>query len=59
MSLPLVRGDSVQAARVRKVDLRLEVVGISVADGERAKEFYKSWEWRLDADSAPSAAPPG
>jgi catechol 2,3-dioxygenase-like lactoylglutathione lyase family enzyme len=32
------------------VDLKLEVVVIPVADAERAKEFYGSLGWRLDAD---------
>ena len=32
------------------VDLKLEVVVIPVADVDRAKEFYGSLGWRLDAD---------
>src|SRR3954469_14450114 len=32
------------------VDLKLEVVVIPVADVDRAKEFYASLGWRLDAD---------
>ena len=32
------------------VDLRLEVVVIPVSDVDRAKEFYGSLGWRLDAD---------
>src|SRR6185436_17755399 len=35
---------------VGKVDLRLEVVVIPVADVDRAKGFYASLGWRLDAD---------
>jgi catechol 2,3-dioxygenase-like lactoylglutathione lyase family enzyme len=35
---------------VGKVDLRLEVVVIPVADVDRAKGFYVSLGWRLDAD---------
>src|SRR6478752_5872419 len=34
------------------VDLKLEVVVIPVADVERAKRFYGSLGWRLDADFA-------
>jgi catechol 2,3-dioxygenase-like lactoylglutathione lyase family enzyme len=35
---------------VGKVDLKLEVVTIAVSDVERAKKFYESLGWRLDAD---------
>jgi catechol 2,3-dioxygenase-like lactoylglutathione lyase family enzyme len=34
------------------VDLKLEVVVIPVSDIDRAKEFYASLGWRLDADFA-------
>jgi catechol 2,3-dioxygenase-like lactoylglutathione lyase family enzyme len=34
------------------VDLKLEVVVIPVSDVERAKQFYASLGWRLDADFA-------
>jgi catechol 2,3-dioxygenase-like lactoylglutathione lyase family enzyme len=34
------------------VDLKLEVVVIPVADADRAKAFYESLGWRLDADFA-------
>jgi catechol 2,3-dioxygenase-like lactoylglutathione lyase family enzyme len=34
------------------VDMRLEVVVLSVCDVDRAKEFYQSLGWRLDADFA-------
>src|SRR5437764_3272446 len=34
------------------VDLKFEVVVIPVADVDRAKEFYGSLGWRLDADFA-------
>jgi predicted enzyme related to lactoylglutathione lyase len=33
-----------------RVDLKLEAVVIPVADVERAKKFYSSLGWRLDAD---------
>jgi len=32
------------------VDLKFEVIVIPVADADRAKEFYSSLGWRLDAD---------
>ena len=38
------------ATSVAKVDLRLEVVVIPVADVDRAKKFYGNLGWRLDAD---------
>jgi catechol 2,3-dioxygenase-like lactoylglutathione lyase family enzyme len=34
------------------VDMKLEVVVIPVSDVDRAKEFYGSLGWRLDADAA-------
>jgi catechol 2,3-dioxygenase-like lactoylglutathione lyase family enzyme len=49
---------------VAKVDLKLEVVTIPVSDVERAKQFYESLGWRLDADfnqggRAIQVTPPG
>ena len=44
--------DSTTTSRVGKVDLKLEAVVIPVADVDRAKSFYESLEWRLDADFA-------
>src|SRR5437763_2046262 len=41
-----------QAPGAAKVDLKLEVVVIPVADVDRAKRFYQSLGWRLDADFA-------
>jgi catechol 2,3-dioxygenase-like lactoylglutathione lyase family enzyme len=35
-----------------KIDMKLEVVVIPVSDVERAKRFYLSMGWRLDADFA-------
>ena len=34
------------------VDMKLEVVVIPVSDVDRAKAFYASLGWRLDADFA-------
>ena len=41
------------ATSVARVDMKLEVIVISVSDVNRAKEFYQSLGWRLDA------TPPG
>ena len=40
------------AVSVRTADLKLEAVVIPVADVDRAKDFYVSLGWRLDADFA-------
>jgi catechol 2,3-dioxygenase-like lactoylglutathione lyase family enzyme len=51
MSTTAVRpNDATNDARVGKVDLKLEVVTIPVSDVDRAKAFYESLGWRLDAD---------
>jgi catechol 2,3-dioxygenase-like lactoylglutathione lyase family enzyme len=42
--------DASGIANVKTVDLKLEVVVIPVSDVDRAKEFYGSLGWRLDAD---------
>jgi catechol 2,3-dioxygenase-like lactoylglutathione lyase family enzyme len=44
--------DAITGARVGKIDMKLEAVVIPVADVERAKKFYGSLGWRLDADFA-------
>jgi predicted enzyme related to lactoylglutathione lyase len=41
-----------QIPSAAKVDLKLEVVVIPVSDVDRAKRFYESLSWRLDADFA-------
>lgn len=41
-----------QKPNAAKVDLKLEVVVIPVSDVDRAKRFYGSLGWRLDADFA-------
>jgi catechol 2,3-dioxygenase-like lactoylglutathione lyase family enzyme len=38
------------SARVKNIDTKLEAVVIPVSDVDRAKAFYSSLEWRLDAD---------
>ena len=51
MSTTAVRSqDAPSDARVRQVDLKLEVVTIPVSDVDRAKAFYGGLGWRLDAD---------
>ena len=43
---------TVNPAKVRTTDMKLEIVVIPVSDVERAKQFYASLGWRLDADFA-------
>jgi catechol 2,3-dioxygenase-like lactoylglutathione lyase family enzyme len=51
MSTTAVPGkDATRDASVGKVAMKLEVVTIPVSDVDRAKEFYGSLGWRLDAD---------
>jgi catechol 2,3-dioxygenase-like lactoylglutathione lyase family enzyme len=40
----------VKIAGARALDMKLEVVVIPVSDVDRAKRFYESLGWRLDAD---------
>jgi catechol 2,3-dioxygenase-like lactoylglutathione lyase family enzyme len=42
--------DASESTRVTHVDMKLEVVVIPVSDVDRAKRFYGSIGWRLDAD---------
>ncbi len=42
--------DPLPISRAEKVDMKLEVVIIPVSDVDRAKSFYESLGWRLDAD---------
>jgi len=42
--------EATNGATAGKVELKLEVVVIPVADVDRAKEFYGRLGWRLDAD---------
>jgi catechol 2,3-dioxygenase-like lactoylglutathione lyase family enzyme len=53
MSTAEVRSDDVSGiASAGNADMKLEVVVIPVSDAGRAKEFYRSPGWRLDADRA-------
>jgi catechol 2,3-dioxygenase-like lactoylglutathione lyase family enzyme len=45
-----VGSNDASVGSVATVDLKLEVVVIPVADADRAKKFYGSLGWRLDAD---------
>ncbi len=48
----MVQVTDVKRTGADNVDEKLEVVVIPVADVDRAKEFYMSLGWRLDADRA-------
>ena len=51
MSSTQVRSETtIETPRARGVDMKLEVVVIPVSDVDRAKLFYSSLGWRLDAD---------
>src|SRR5512133_3804860 len=53
MSSTQVRSETaIETPRARTVDMKLKVVVIPVSDVDRAKEFYGSFGWRLDADFA-------
>lgn len=53
MSSTQVRSETaIETPRARTVDMKLEVVVIPVTDVDRAKEFYASLGWGLDADFA-------
>jgi catechol 2,3-dioxygenase-like lactoylglutathione lyase family enzyme len=41
---------AIESPRARTVDMKLEVVVLPVSDVDRAKRFYGSLGWRLDAD---------
>jgi catechol 2,3-dioxygenase-like lactoylglutathione lyase family enzyme len=45
-----VRDDESGITNVKSVELKLEAVVIPVSDVDRAKKFYSSLGWRLDAD---------
>ena len=49
-STQMVNERGIQAPAAATVDLKLEVVVIPVSDVDRAKRFYESLGWRLDAD---------
>ena len=45
-------GTSTEVPEVGAIDMKLEVVTLPVSDVDRAKRFYQSLGWRLDADLA-------
>ena len=52
MSTPISNEPTTQIPSAGMVDMKLEVVVIPVSDVDRAKRFYGSLGWRLDADFA-------
>ncbi len=52
MSTAEVPRNATSDTTVVRVDMKLEAVVIPVSDVDRAKEFYESLSWRLDADFA-------
>ncbi|MDR9772650.1 VOC family protein [Rhizobium hidalgonense] len=50
MSNAMRNESPIENSQTRPVDTKLEVVVIPVADVDRAKRFYQSLGWRLDAD---------
>jgi catechol 2,3-dioxygenase-like lactoylglutathione lyase family enzyme len=50
MSSTDVSTDTSTENRVGAIDMKLEVVTLPVSDVDRAKRFYQSLEWRVDAD---------
>ena len=52
-----IRNEAAEAtSKARAFDMKLEVVVIPVSDVDRAKQFYASLGWRLDADFDKGAA---
>ena len=49
---PANSDNATEASGAATVPLRLEVVTVPVSDVDRAKRFYQSLGWRLDADFA-------
>jgi catechol 2,3-dioxygenase-like lactoylglutathione lyase family enzyme len=50
MSTQTIHEDVTHSPTAATTDLKVEVVVISVSDVDRARTFYKSLGWRLDAD---------
>ena len=50
MSATEVPSSAMSGASVGRADMKLEAVVIPIANVDRAKEFYESLGWRLDAD---------
>src|SRR5512134_1769258 len=52
MSTQTIQKDATPIRTAAATDLKLEVVVIPVSDVDRARRFYESLGWRLDADFA-------
>src|SRR5690242_7605310 len=52
MGTQTITEEATRSSTAAHVDLKLEVVVIPVADVDRAKRFYESLGWRVDADFA-------
>ena len=52
MSTQTIQEDGTHSRTAATTDLKLEVVVLPVSDVDRAKRFYESLGWRLDADFA-------
>src|SRR3954463_5276564 len=50
MSTADARRSKIEDTTAGRVDMKLETVVIPVSDVDRAKQFYESLGWRLDAD---------
>ena len=50
MSTTAVRTSTSSTSEIGTIDMKLEVVTLPVSDVDRAKRFYQSLGWRLDAD---------
>jgi catechol 2,3-dioxygenase-like lactoylglutathione lyase family enzyme len=49
-NIDVTTSSSTEAPEIGTIDMKLEVVTLPVADVDRAKSFYQSLGWRLDAD---------
>ena len=49
-SIPM-QADTVAAARIPPVEMRIEVIVLPVTDADRAKRFYAALGWHLDIDA--------
>jgi catechol 2,3-dioxygenase-like lactoylglutathione lyase family enzyme len=52
MKMATLKSEIRREASVARPDLKLELIVIPVSDVDRAKEFYRTLGWRLDADFA-------
>ena len=50
MTVTEARNKTMVRVPARAIDMKLEIVVIPVSDVDRAKAFYASLGWRLDAD---------